>query len=465
MSNLLYDWRATPRGAARLLICALCLSIANAALQPLGSRMLQPAVCARSSVVLMKAPRKKGASKRVAPAPAKGFASGPPPSSSPGWNELRRWLTERGAKVDGMDVDEVLPGLRGAVATKKYAVGDVIMSVPRKKCILDENRAEASPAAAVWQEAPIETPPYAKVALHVLWLARTGKWSPVVDMLPTMADWNAEGGPMQLWTDEEVAACEDVVLSERVDRRKAVDLELYEKVVLPGWQAALQLPTPTLDEFLWAVVTIRSRSFKQKAAGGIDTLVVPGVDLCNHDHPGRVNTQHDFEDGEFKLVATKPIGVGKEIRLTYGPKPNRQLLMQFGFVLPNSLALSRQLLGDDAAPIIDLFGALPGDVDAAQAEQLCQDGHLLRTSAGGGASPTQPIGAHLELAVERLGVRYADVLRSALQDGFSTSAQHDEDMLGEGAPPLSPRQRLAAQYRLSQKALLQTELEAAQGKA
>ena len=42
-------------------------------------------------------------------------------------------------------------------------------------------------------------------------------------------------------------------------------------------------------------------------------MVVPGVDLCNHDHPENVNTRHDFVGGEFKLVATRDIAVGEEV--------------------------------------------------------------------------------------------------------------------------------------------------------
>ena len=43
------------------------------------------------------------------------------------------------------------------------------------------------------------------------------------------------------------------------------------------------------------------------------------------------------------------------MRLTYGAKPNRQLLMQFGFVLPDPLPMRREVLGDDVV-IADVMG-------------------------------------------------------------------------------------------------------------
>ena len=145
------------------------------------------------------------------------------------------------------------------------------------------------------------------------------------------------------------------------------------------------------------------------------------------------------------------------MRLTYGAKPNRQLLMQFGFVLPDPLPMRREVLGDDAAPMVDLLAALPPDVDAASLDALCDDGLLFRTREGGPVSPTQPIGSHLQRACFALKVPYPDVLRRALDDGFSTSAADDEALLS-GGEELTPRQRTAVQYRLTQKQLLAEEL-------
>ena len=286
-----------------------------AALQPPCPIVLQPAAThARGAVVLKVPSKKKSGTAKGAKKPA-GFAkrSAPPKPATAlpkgSWDALRGWLKDRGAKVGGVVAEEVLPGLRGAVATRSFADGDVILSVPQQ-CILEEKRAEASPVAAVW--AGSDVPAYAKVALHVLWLGQTNKWTAVLSMLPTMADWDAEGGPLQLWSDAEIAAAEDGVLSQRVGRLKKTAAELYE-LVQQKWESALGLPPPSLDEFLWAVVTVRSRTFASKAQGGLQAMVVPGVDLCNHDHPENVNTRHDFVGGEFKLVATRDIAVGEEV--------------------------------------------------------------------------------------------------------------------------------------------------------
>ena len=301
--------------AARLLLL-LSFTLLVAALHcPTGLAVPQPAVAATRAVVVLRGPtKKKSGTAKGAKKPA-GFAkrSAPPKPATAlpegSWDALRSWLKDRGAKVGGVVAEEVLPGLRGAVATRSFADGDVILSVPQQ-CILEEKRAEASPVAAVW--AGSDVPAYAKVALHVLWLGQTNKWTAVLSMLPTRADWDAEGGPLQLWSDAEIAAAEDGVLSQRVGRLKKTAAELYE-LVQQKWESALGLPPPSLDDFLWAVVTVRSRTFASKSQGGLQAMVVPGVDLCNHDHPENVNTRHDFVGGEFKLVATRDIAVGEEV--------------------------------------------------------------------------------------------------------------------------------------------------------
>ena len=301
--------------ASRLtLILLLSALVLLSALQP-THLIARQSRCSRHQVVVLKVPsKKKSGTAKGAKKPA-GFAkrSAPPKPATAlpkgSWETLRSWLKDRGAKVGGVVAEEVLPGLRGAVATRSFADGDVILSVPQQ-CILEEKRAEASPVAAVW--AGSDVPAYAKVALHVLWLGQTNKWTAVLSMLPTMTDWDAEGGPLQLWSDAEIAAAEDGVLSQRVGRLKKTAEQLYE-LVEQKWESALGLPPPSLDEFLWAVVTVRSRTFASKAQGGLQAMVVPGVDLCNHDHPENVNTRHDFVGGEFKLVATRDIAVGEEV--------------------------------------------------------------------------------------------------------------------------------------------------------
>ena len=334
--------------AARLLLL-LSFTLLVAALHcPTGLAVPQPAVAATRAVVVLRGPtKKKSGTAKGAKKPA-GFAkrSAPPKPATAlpegSWDALRSWLKDRGAKVGGVVAEEVLPGLRGAVATRSFADGDVILSVPQQ-CILEEKRAEASPVAAVW--AGSDVPAYAKVALHVLWLGQTNKWTAVLSMLPTMADWDAEGGPLQLWSDAEIAAAEDGVLSQRVGRLKKTAAELYE-LVQQKWESALGLPPPSLDDFLWAVVTVRSRTFASKAQGGLQAMVVPGVDLCNHDHPENVNTRHDFVGGEFKLVATRDIAVGEEVcaRLPPTAPPTPQL------ITPTALRIGAAHLRREAQP-------------------------------------------------------------------------------------------------------------------
>ena len=59
-----------------------------------------------------------------------------------------RWVAKKGGKSDGVAVGDVGGGLRGVVATRDFAVGDTVFSVPKAECVLSEGRADASPDGA-----------------------------------------------------------------------------------------------------------------------------------------------------------------------------------------------------------------------------------------------------------------------------------------------------------------------------
>ena len=80
----------------------------------------------------------------------RGFAAGGKATRSEGpFNDLVNWVESRGGKADGVEVGEVLPGLRGTRATRAFSKGEMIYSIPHDACILDEGLAETSPVAEV----------------------------------------------------------------------------------------------------------------------------------------------------------------------------------------------------------------------------------------------------------------------------------------------------------------------------
>ena len=197
--------------------------------------------------------------------------------TSDGWRALRTWIEARGGKADGLDIREVAPGLRGVVATRDFAAGELIFSLPRDACILDEGMAAASPVADLWNDASaefgvavvrrasgagaVQVSTYARVALLLLWLERTPEtkkvWAPALAMLPSRSDFEAGGGPMRLWSEAEVSdSCADARFSLRADPSRRLSARLRGT-----------LDSPRAFSCRFSACSRRPRSKRRSAAG------------------------------------------------------------------------------------------------------------------------------------------------------------------------------------------------------
>ncbi|KAG8461903.1 hypothetical protein KFE25_013922 [Diacronema lutheri] len=438
------------------------------------------------------APAAPSRSTRAAPAAA------PAASDSAEWAVLRSWLEARGATVDGIGVGivDARTGLRGVYAARAFERGEPIFKVPRATAILDEARADASAVGAVWAGRECDVPACVRVALLVLFLLMRGDacaddWGPALAMLPTRAEFESDGGPLELWSVAEVSLCECAQLIGEVGARSAELRALYDGVLLPGWERAAQaagsplrgLAPPSFERVQWAVVAVSSRAYGEGEPGaGSSSMLVPAVDLCNHAPPADANTAKALAPwGEFVVIAARALAAGEEVTITYGPLPTRRLLQQFGFMLPRALATQRAF--DVPLARLDLLWAgdgraresargdgedvwvakLPDGARDALAE-LARAGLLLRDKSGA-VSRWQPCGDGLRAAVAQLHARtgaasYAQLLRREL-GAFPSGAQPEADdaQLAERAPEMPPRHQLALEFRARAKRLLRDAAE------
>jgi len=440
-----------------------------------------------------------------------------------GCEPLRKWLTERGASVKGVSVGVVNKeiGLRGVIASKDFNRGDVVFSVPRSKCIIDESMVDLSPLAEALFPDSMDRkalPACVRNALYLIWLERQhdsnsmntndndqhNDWSPFLSVLPTAKDFASDGGPMELWTEEEISWVEcGQVISEI--RSRTDDLrEQYKNHILPRWLQAnsndandhLNLgDPPTLDELRHSVCVVTSRNFGEGEPNcGTSSMIVPGVDLCNHQDPP-VHTLHGLSpEGDFVVYANAKIAAGDEIFITYGPLPNRLLLMQFGFMLPG--LPFKSLLSDTALVTIDsLFQAKEegessntitqtarsislADSEIA-AEEKWEAGpgpimlrgvkkEVLRNKITRTVSRWQPASLArmvveyiADATLEKDGIEVTNQYHSLLQremETYSTVLADDEAELLSGSS--FPRRKLALQFRIQSKLLLQKEMDA-----
>ena len=423
------------------------------------------------------------------------------------WAEFMQWVTEAGGSVDAVRLADCGGGLRGLRATRDLAKGEAILKIPRS-IILDVRRAEASPVSGVWRDSPDEFAGYMKIGLAVLFEQRLGAQSellPYLRMLPSAADFERDGGPAALWSDDELAVteCGNLIAFAQRRRRQSCGSDvvaLQPEALAARWiELALPGAPPTADELSWAVAAVTSRAYGVEGGPGL----VPVVDMANHDGNYPQHTAKGLEeDGEsFAVLATAPIRRNAQVCLTYGNLPNFNLLPQFGFVLPTLPSPPDAALVDCAACIESVRRR---DGGAARLAELAADGMLMR-EGDGTVSSWQPAGPPLQAALLRLAEagdlddsadseggeggaaeaaeaaeapsavrrawhRYRDLLKGSL-DGYSTTIAQDREALGltggarSSAPPpaeeghgLPPRTRLAIEFRLSQKSLLNRAL-------
>ncbi|KAJ5156642.1 hypothetical protein N7492_009445 [Penicillium capsulatum] len=100
----------------------------------------------------------------------------------------------------------------------------------------------------------------------------------------------------------------------------------------------------TMDLYLWASTIITSRAFSAKVLSeSVDasdfpddgvSVLLPLIDLPNHRPLAKVEWRAGNQD--VGMIVLEDIGAGEEISNNYGPRNNEQLLMNYGFCLPNN---------------------------------------------------------------------------------------------------------------------------------
>ena len=216
--------------------------------------------------------------------------------------------------------------IRGMVAVRAIAAGEVVYRVPLARCVTEAAARATLPelSESISREA----------ALACFLLAERAKgeasaWAAALAAMPERYDC------LVAWSAAEAAALPADWRGFHADlrRRHLADLER-----LRG-----QLPEAahlTEAGWTWAAAAVHSRSMDLARPGGEGRLVVlaPGADLFNHSLDVAAGKSHRLSaDGEaVEVVATRAYAEGEEVFISYGKKPNSRLLIGYGFVLPDN---------------------------------------------------------------------------------------------------------------------------------
>jgi protein-histidine N-methyltransferase len=87
----------------------------------------------------------------------------------------------------------------------------------------------------------------------------------------------------------------------------------------------------TYEDWVWASLVFQTRSFGL-LDGSVGSILVPYADMLDH-QPGSQSGRLSADRSTFYLVANQDFEVGDEVTVSYGPRSNLQLLIQYGFII------------------------------------------------------------------------------------------------------------------------------------
>ena len=96
------------------------------------------------------------------------------------------------------------------------------------------------------------------------------------------------------------------------------------------------LPSFSLEEWMWARLTVSSRGFGGKLEGVDELLLVPLIDLINHSLEPNTVWGFDPSTLTFHTTTARPLRADEEVHESYGDKCNSLLLTYYGFTMPSN---------------------------------------------------------------------------------------------------------------------------------
>jgi hypothetical protein len=172
-------------------------------------------------------------------------------------------------------------------------------------------------------------------------------WSAYLDSLPESSAFDALP---RRWTSQQLELLTGSPLLRRIQKAKEGILNDYEAAKV-SWKEkhadSDDINFPSLQAFSDRMAAVSSRAFEGMKGfeefGGKegDTTMIPLLDLCNHHrgHNVRKNLSYRYEQEQGAIVvrAAENVHAGDVLRITYGAQGNAQLLLNYGFSIPNNL--------------------------------------------------------------------------------------------------------------------------------
>ncbi|CAL1173404.1 unnamed protein product [Cladocopium goreaui] len=357
---------------------------------------------------------------------------------------LWQWLSERGG--DGCVEGKSVGGLRGLAVKKAVKKGEVILQVPLR-CTLGDgckrgDSGDETPVAAGpgWAK---KLPWNVQLALGVLERRKDPEWSAFLDSWPA-----APALPKDL-EEEELEEAQDEDLEVKAGGTCFWLEDRYEDA-REAYEAAESDSFPWSEEdFRWALAHVWSRCLRLDLGSQRRRLLVPLLDLGNHDSNPSASFEHLPSERAVCLVALRDMQPEDAVTYSYGEHPNEHFLLYYGFVPAEN---PYDFVNVTFSKVLSF---LPGYDETLDLKEF--GGVLLRANAPD-VSLLQVLHAVLREAGDDDAAAQARVLKAiaqvcrGLEQEYPTTAEEDETILQD--PSKSAGAVTLVQWRLSRKQLL-----------
>src|SRR6218665_91419 len=389
-------------------------------------------------------------------------------------SNLLRWLEAGGAPFPKLRVVRQGNGERAVVAQVDIAPGEVVLQVPLSHMLTLELARTSEIGRRIQSELNPDNEDLYLASFLLQERHQEGSfWKPFLDSLPEafphlpLFYGETERAHLKGWL--ELTLLEFQAQSLQNDYQ-----QLREKV--PGYERF------TLDEFVWARLSVSSRLFGVKKGGLLGPCLVPLADMLNHRRPPDVLWETSEDGRFFEMTAQNAVAAGDEVHDSYGAKSNDLMLLHFGFVterneqdeiflslcIPegDALAAMKQSLLALPSPTTPRPFKVPRKLDHASSQLMFsflriahatpEEIMILANRLIGGAKTIDPLG----VANEERVLRALAAACEARLAGFDTSFEEDERLLREDT--LAPNARNCVLRRREEKRLLRDYLGLAQ---
>eukprot|EP00171_Calliarthron_tuberculosum_P014126 IDg14126t1 len=267
--------------------------------------------------------------------------------------ELRNALIRRGALIDGVAVVEHDDNNRIMVATRELQPDHVVLRIPNSQLVTARRARACAPVAAVLSAVtaanltdrlPDATGDDAAINLYLLHELARGEESELAPWFASMP--SVFETPLTVDEDDLYQFLSGSPALYLALRLREELREMYDEWLLPYAVNAHSDAFPpdkcTFDRFMYVHSLCDSRAFRVDDV----TLLAPFADMANHrtlNTPAvnlrargwRVIDTPDQLGLELYVASSVPVPVGSEMCISYGAFPNGQLLLHYGFAVPD----------------------------------------------------------------------------------------------------------------------------------